>query len=417
MRLAILGLAAATLGTGATAAPKVSVAVSKAPAALRAGTVWNATVTVRRAGKPVGGAQPVLTLRNGQTQRVVFTTSRRRRGEYGARISLPFAGSWTLQARTGGRSFRLRAVRVLAPAPVASLLPTADAFPICGGVDSPLPQYAAALDGANLWVACRDDSEFRRIDTASGETRAVLAAPGAQPYSIAVGGGAVWAATRTPAVSRVDTATGRGTQLAFDGASPYLWFAAGSLWVAVDDRNMLVRIDPATRRVLAQIPVGNGAAGFVTDGQRAWVVNHRDRTLDRIDLATNRVTRLTTLPGDAPERMTLAAGSLWITGRGTDLMRVDPETGAVQAVVEIGAGGIDVAAAGGRVWAAAAGAEDDHTGFPVLARLIAVDPATNTVVETLVPTGRLTIDGVATDGRTIWIADVAAGRLFRLARG
>jgi hypothetical protein len=28
--------------------------------------------------------------------------------------------------------------------------------------------------------------------------------------------------------------------------------------------------------------------------------------------------------GDAPQRMAWAAGSLWITGRGTDLLQVDP---------------------------------------------------------------------------------------------
>ena len=30
------------------------------------------------------------------------------------------------------------------------------------------------------------------------------------------------------------------------------------------------------------------------------------------------------IPGDAPERMVMLAGSLWITGRGTDLLQVDP---------------------------------------------------------------------------------------------
>ena len=169
---------------------------------------------------------------------------------------------------------------------------------------------------------------------------------------MAAGGGAVWTVGRGTTLTRVDTATGGTAQTTLPGESAYAWFAAGSVWVADDSRSKLLRIDPATRQTRADIATGSGTSSLVTDGTRAWITNHREATLDRIDLATNAVTHLGTLPGDAPERMTLAAGSLWVTGRGTDLLRVNPETGAVQATVEIGTGGIDVAAAGGRIWVA-----------------------------------------------------------------
>ena len=50
----------------------------------------------------------------------------------------------------------------------------------------------------------------------------------------------------------------------------------------------------------------------------------------------------------------------------------------------------------------------------MLEHLYAVNPATNAIAETLTPTGRLVVDGVATDGTTLWIADVSGGRLYRL---
>ena len=115
--------------------------------------------------------------------------------------------------------------------------------------------------------------------------------------------------------------------------------------------------------------------------------------------------------------MTLASGSLWITGRGTDLLRVDPQTGAVRAIIEIGAGATDVAAASARIWVTAASDADDRSGLPVLERLLAVDPATNTIVETVVPTRRLVVDGTASDGRSLWLADLVGGRLYRVTRG
>jgi hypothetical protein len=54
-------------------------------------------------------------------------------------------------------------------------------------------------------------------------------------------------------------------------------------------------------------------------GTSAWVVNHRDRGLVRVDTRTNRPKRLGMLPAEVPERIARLGGDLWITGRGTDL--------------------------------------------------------------------------------------------------
>ena len=68
-----------------------------------------------------------------------------------------------------------------------------------------------------------------------------------------------------------------------------------------------------------------------------------------------------------------------MTGRGTDLLRLDPETGAVQATIEIGAGGIDVVANGGSLWVPARAAAADGRGFPTMAALRRVDAGTGKV--------------------------------------
>ena len=84
---------------------------------------------------------------------------------------------------------------------------------------------------------------------------------------------------------------------------------------------------------------------------------------------------LATLEGDAPERIALLDGALWITGRGTDLLRVDPTDGRVLETVEIGGGGIDVVAAGGALWVPARSVAVDATGLPTLDALRRVVPA------------------------------------------
>jgi len=125
------------------------------------------------------------------------------------------------------------------------------------------------------------------------------------------------------------------------------------------------------------------------------VVNHRDRGLVALDTVTNRANRLGTLPGDAPERIAFLAGSLWITGRGTDLLRVDSADGAVRATVEIGASGIDLVAAGGALWIPVRSAATERRGFPTMSAL-------------------RDVHGLVADGRGILLADNTKGALYRL---
>jgi hypothetical protein len=79
---------------------------------------------------------------------------------------------------------------------------------------------------------------------------------------------------------------------------------------------------------------------------------------------TNTARGLATLPADAPERMVLAAGRLWITGRGTDLLEVDPGTGSALSTVDIGASGIDVVAHGDTIWVPNRDAATDRQASP-----------------------------------------------------
>jgi DNA-binding beta-propeller fold protein YncE len=304
------------------------------------------------------------------------------------------------------------------PAPaLVSALPTAQAFQLCGGTGPPYPQYALSRDPASgaLWASCRQQARLHRLSPASGETRAILRLT-STPYSIAAGLGAVWSAERGPVVSRIDTRTGRAATAVTGGGFAYIWTASGSVWAADDEASALLRYDPAGRRVVATIPTGNGTSALTEDAGRLWIVNHRDGTLQRIDPAWNTSTTLGRLPGDAPERMTYAEGSLWVTGRGTDLLRVDPATGAVRATIEVGAGAIDVAAAAHSIWVAVPTDEADRQGNPFLDRLLRVDPATNAVVETLRPTTRIVVNGLVSTGNALWIADTAGGRLYRISR-
>jgi len=300
------------------------------------------------------------------------------------------------------------ALFVAAPAP----LPGAKATRSCAGAGPYWPTQTLALSGGTAWVACKEESRVVRMRLPSGPLRPVRLA--GSPIAVVAGFGAVWALDTGGVVSRIDPRTFRVTgRIATGSAAPYnLWVGDGSLWSVDDQRGDVVRIDPARRKVIARIPVGDGAADLVFRGKRAWVVNHRDRGLVVIDTATNQPRRLVTIPGEVPERIALLAGSLWVTGRGTDLLRLDPETGAVQATIEIGAGGIDVVAAAGSLWVPARNAVVDQTGFPTMAALRRVDPATGKVTTPSRTSRRVDVHGLVPYRSGVLFADNTGGRLY-----
>jgi streptogramin lyase len=382
----------------------------------RVGTAALAAFRPARAAMPWTGVvrstrRPAVTARNGVTVQPV-NVRRSGRSRYRLRAVFPFSGRW--QLRAGRRKLGTVSVR---PAPtLASLLPGAQASRLCAGTGVPYPQYTLSRDSTTgaLWASCRAQARLHRINTQTGETRAILRLTGT-PYSIAAGLGAVWSAERGPNLTRIDRSTGRATTVFSGHEFAYIWTAAGSVWAAEGVDRFLVRYNPSTRRAVP-IPTGDGPSALVEDGGRIWIVNHRDGVLQRIDPATNTATALGRLPGDAPERMAYAEGSLWVTGRGTDLLRVDPNTGAVQATIEIGAGGIDVRAAAHSIWVAAPTAEEDERGNPFLDRLLRIDPSTNAIMETIRPTGRIVVHGTESTGDALWLADTAAGRLYRISR-
>ena len=296
----------------------------------------------------------------------------------------------------------------------APSLPGARSQKACAGAGPYWPTATLAVTGGTAWVACKEESRVVRVTLSSGSLRSTPV--GGLPIAVIAGLGAVWSLDSGGVVSRLDPKSGRVTRKIETGAAgPYnLWIGDGSLW-SVDDRaGTVLRIDPARRKVVARVPVGDGPADMVFRGKRAWVINHRDLGLVAIDTATNRPRKLAKVPGDAPERLAWAAGSLWVTGRGTDLLRLDPETGAVKATIEIGAGGIDVVANGSSLWVPARAAAADRGGFPTMAALRRVDAATGKVTTPVRARSRMDVHGLLPYRGGVLFADNTAGLLYTL---
>ena len=386
------------------------------PRSLFAGEAWRATLVVRPV--PARRVAPKVLARAATGRTLVFAARRTSRGRYRVRIVLPRAGTWRLAARVGRRSLPLRVVSVKPLPPPVSPLSGASAFRVCAGAAIPYPQYALAVGFGSAWIACVRQGEVQRVSLATGKVTARIPVPVAA-WSITAGEGAVWAAALGGSVVyRINPGTNRvAAQIGLDTRVPYLWAGGGALWVADDPGRAMLRVDPATNRPGQRIPVGDGPAGFVFDGTYVWILNHRENTLDRIDPATNAVVRVASGLGpannSAAERIASFGGSLWVTGRGLDLLRVSPASGTVLGTTEIGPAGVDVRSDGTNLWVVVYEQAAEARGDPVAGAVLRV-AANGSVISTLAPTKRLWANGVAAVDGQLWVLDSVAGLLLRL---
>jgi DNA-binding beta-propeller fold protein YncE len=295
-------------------------------------------------------------------------------------------------------------------------IPQAQALRACAAAGPFWPTMTLALSGRNAWVACKEQRRVVRIALARGRATASVRL-GSGITAVGIGFGSVWA-LGTNTLYRLNPRTARVTKrIQLSASAPYnIWLGRGSVWVADDQGAQVLRISPKSNRTVARIGVGNGPADMVFSGRRAWVMDHRDRTLFRIELATNRATRLAVIGREddaAPERFAFLAGSLWVTGRGVPLVEVDPDTGATKRSIDIGGTGIDIVAAGGALWVPVRTLAVDRTGFPTMTALRRVTPA-GAVTTAATAVGRVDVHGLAAAGGRVWIADNTDGFLYRI---
>jgi hypothetical protein len=273
-----------------------------------------------------------------------------------------------------------------------------------------------ALSASTAWVACKEDAKVLRLSLPAGRTTATVRLE-APVIAVATGLGSTWALDTPSTLYQIDPRTARVTRRIPTGASAAynIWIGARSVWVADDQGARVLRISPMTGKVVASIPVGDGPADMVFAGKHAWVIDHRDNTLFRIDTGTNAATRIATLGGSnaAAERLALLGGSLWITGRGVSLLAVDPRTGATRRSVDLDGTGIDIVAAAGALWVPVRTLAVDRTGFPTMTALRRVTPA-GKVATAAGASGRVDVHGLAAAPGALWLADNTSGFLYRI---
>jgi YVTN family beta-propeller protein len=166
------------------------------------------------------------------------------------------------------------------------------------------------------------------------------------------------------------------------------------VWVIDPNNGQLLRFDPATGTVVAQLPRPALSDGLLASGAGAvWETDFDGNSLSRIDPATNQVAATISLGADAaPEGVGYAGGAIWVAEhhQGT-VSRVNPATNAVTATVDVAAAGPDgpneIAAGATGVW----------VQVPKTGDVAHIDPSTNSVA------GRVLAGSPILDGDKVWI--------------
>jgi YVTN family beta-propeller protein len=187
---------------------------------------------------------------------------------------------------------------------------------------------------------------------------------GERPGTPAVGAGAVWVPnTGDGTVSRIDPATGRvAATIRIGDAAPFyktvcepygsvhsfmvttfnirrcdlpsaVDAGADAVWATKNDTNEIVRLDPATNRIITRVPVGIVPFDLLVTADAVWVSSYEDDAVVRVDPG-GRVVATIRMPGKGPSGLAAAGGSLWVANsRAGSVSRID--TGANQVTATI----------------------------------------------------------------------------------
>lgn len=221
----------------------------------------------------------------------------------------------------------------------------------------------------------------------------VLAVPGFADF-LAVDGDAVWV-TNVGRVERWSRA-GKLAEVVLSKPCGTMAIAAGSLWVADCKDRTLNRIDLASAKRVAVVRTGlgspDGELNVVSGAGSVWVSSARNR-IARVDPGTNRVIASVKV---APGSYTLAFGfdAVWAVSLvGETIQKIDPNSNRVSRTTKLGRQPGFLAAGEGGVWV-------QEQGDGTVAR---IDPGTGQV------SGRIKVDptlkygDIDTGGGRVWL--------------
>lgn len=215
-----------------------------------------------------------------------------------------------------------------------------------------------AVTSDAVWVGSTHPFAVHRIDPQTNRRVARVRLPGEPCAGLAIGSGSLWVPLCGPApgLAKVDLVSNRLVSVFKTGpAGPEGGVAASpeGIWLVIDKKGSLARIDPGTGAVrqITHLPPGSFNP-FYSEG-RVWVTRAAGSAITSVDAATGTI--VATVPtGPGPRFLTAGAGAIWTLNQGDgSVTRIDAGTLQVTRTISLkipGKGG-DIGFGGGLIWA------------------------------------------------------------------
>jgi streptogramin lyase len=210
-----------------------------------------------------------------------------------------------------------------------------------------------------LWVVNYERNSLSRVDATSGRVRAIRV--GAVPFDVVAAFGRVWVtAWQSGTLVAVDPHTMSVVRRIRVGPRPTgLRARRRALWVGFGRAaTAIARVDPKTAKI-ERVPVGVRAPSWFAAGTRDLWIQAADHVLVRVDPATRRVRARLSFGRTLAQGAVGPEGLLWVPDKEQSLVyRLDPATGRVVDSFGAGPGAFFVLRANDSMWVASYAGDD-----------------------------------------------------------
>ena len=264
-----------------------------------------------------------------------------------------------------------------------------------------------AITPDSVWVGSSGPYAVHRIDPKTNQRVATVTLRGEPCSGLATGFGSLWVPLcgKAATLAQVDLRSNRVVNVFRVGpAAPEGGIATSpdSVWLVVDKKGSLVRIDPASGALLQTIKVPSGSYNpFYSDG-RIWVTRAEGSEVTSVDAATGAVLG-SVRTGPGPRFLTAGGGAVWTLNQGDGtLTRIPTASNQSPKTIALGTPGHggDISFGLGMVWTTM-----------VKVPLSVVDATTTTLLCQWTGPGG---DSLGIGHGAIWLTDYHGGTITRI---
>ncbi len=257
-----------------------------------------------------------------------------------------------------------------------------------------------------VWVGTTGPDGVARIDTRSNRVAAAIPLPGEPCAGLALGFGGLWVplCAKPNALARVDGQTDSVIMVSAVGPADReggITVSSDSVWLVIDGRATLARIDPGALSVRQKISLSRGSLNATYSDGLVWVTRPTGAQVTVVDADRGSVLG-TISTGPKPRFLDAGQGSVWTLNQGDGtLTRIDTQSRRADGASSLrtpGHGG-DIRFAHGIVWTTM-----------IKVPLSATDGTTGRVLcQWFGPGG----DSLGISRDAIWLTDYTAGDVYR----